>query len=73
VANPNQNEVLANFFQNLLSKKNVTAPTSSNESTANPVTKQANGPNNGVPPSRKMVEKELDKLRNIPATSMAGK
>ncbi|CAI2173279.1 16252_t:CDS:2 [Funneliformis geosporum] len=75
----NQNEVLANFFQNLLSKKNNNiAPTTSgnsqspNEQTANPVRKQQNGSSQM---ERKLVEKELDKLRNIPnsTTASAGK
>jgi len=59
--------VLANFFQNLLSKKNVPTssrtPQSPNDSVTNPVTK----------PTNEMVEKELDKLRNLPTASMAGK
>ncbi|CAG8698939.1 15715_t:CDS:2, partial [Funneliformis mosseae] len=77
---PNQNEVLANFFQNLLSKKANIAPatsgnsqTSPNEPTASPVPKQQNGSSNV---SRTMVQKELDKLRNLPnntTASMAGK
>jgi len=61
-----QNEVLANFFQNLLSKKTATgAPQiSSNESVTSPVISKQ-------PPNRKMVEKELDKLRNLPSTNNA--
>ncbi|CAB4486647.1 dynein light intermediate chain [Rhizophagus irregularis] len=68
--NNNQNEVLANFFQNLLSKKTTTtgpSATSSNEPITTPaINKQ----------DRKMVEKELNKLRMPPTTatsSMAGK
>lgn len=66
-SNTSQNEVLANFFQNLLSKKNVPTssrtPQSPNDSVTNPVAK----------PTNEMVEKELDKLRNLPTASMAGK
>ncbi|GBC09418.1 hypothetical protein RclHR1_08850001 [Rhizophagus clarus] len=70
--NPNnQNEVLANFFQNLLSKRTNApgvSPTPSKDSVINPaINKQ----------DRQKVEKELDKLRNMPnattASSMAGK
>ncbi|RIA95346.1 dynein light intermediate chain-domain-containing protein [Glomus cerebriforme] len=68
--NPNQNEVLATFFQNLLSKK-TTASTGASQTSSNEpaplIAKQTN---------RKMVEKELVKMKNPPSTaasSMAGK
>jgi len=68
----NQNEVLANFFQNLLSKKTTTTSGGSTTSSTEPIT----GPVINKHTDRKMVEKELSKLRNLPsntASSMAGK
>ncbi|RHZ89821.1 hypothetical protein Glove_9g161 [Diversispora epigaea] len=73
-----QNEVLANFFQALLTKKATQTSTNTGSSQETPPNDVQGGMNNNKPPnpSRKTVKKELDKLRGIPsntAVSTAGK
>ncbi|CAG8571924.1 3151_t:CDS:10 [Diversispora eburnea] len=66
-----QNEVLANFFQALLTKKATQTSTNTGSSQETPPNDVQGGMiNNKSPnPSRKTVKKELDKLRGIPSNT----
>jgi len=64
---PSQNEVLANFFQSLLSKKASSGGASPTPSATSPTTsgRTSSDDTRRTPMSRKDVQKELDRMRGL--------
>ncbi|KAM3584238.1 hypothetical protein VKS41_003061 [Umbelopsis sp. WA50703] len=64
---PSQNEVLANFFQSLLSKKASSGTASPTPSATSPTAsgRNSNDETRRAPMSRKDVQKELDRMRGL--------